>query len=74
MLASAPQEEGILVKCNGDPAGIGLLIAAGLSKIARQNPGAVRANVFAACMSVVDEIRDLDYEDQKVSKLDEFQL
>lgn len=74
MIASAPMDEGILVKCTGDPAGIGVLIATALSEIAKQNPGAIRANVFAACKTVEDEIRDLDYEDQKVSKLDEFQL
>ena len=74
MIASTPGDRETLIRIEGDPAGVACLIADALGKLAKYNPGALRANVFAACKAVEDEIRELDYEDQKVSKLDEFRL
>lgn len=73
-IESRSGEEGLTVQCSGDPAGVGVLIASALTEIARHNPGALRACIFAACKTTEDEIRELDYEDQKASKLDEFRL
>lgn len=73
-IESKSGEEGVTVQCSGDSAGLGVLIATALTEMASRNPGALRACIFAACKSVEDEIRELDYEDQKVSKLDEFRL
>lgn len=65
MIASTPGDRETLIRIEGDPAGVACLIADALGKLAKYNPGALRASLLAACKAVEDEIRELDLEDQR---------
>lgn len=62
LIRSDAGSDNVVAEITGDSGGVGPIIAAALASIARDHPGAVCHNVFVACMAVMDEIRDFEYE------------
>ena len=62
LIRSDAGSDNIVVEITGEANGVGPIIADALASIARKYPGAVCHNVFVACMAVMDEIRDMEYE------------
>lgn len=62
LIRSDAGSDNVVAEVTGDARGAGPIIAAALADVARKYPGAVCHNVFVACMAVMDEIRDMEYE------------
>ena len=62
LIRSDAGSDNIVAEVTGDAKGAGPIIAAALADVARKNPGAVCHNIFVACMAVMDEIREIEYE------------
>ena len=62
LIRSDAGSDNIVTEITGDANGLGPIIATALASIARDHPGAVCHNIFVACMAVMDEIRDFEYE------------
>lgn len=62
LIRSDAGSDNVVAEISGDSGGIGPIIANALATIARKYPGAVCHNVFVACMAVMDEIREMEYE------------
>ena len=62
LIRSEAGSDNIITEITGDAGGAGPIIADALANLARKYPGAVRHNIFVACMAVMDEIRDMDYD------------
>ena len=62
LIRSDAGSDNIVAEVSGDMRGAGPIIAAALGGMARKNPGAVCHNIFVACMAVMDEIREMEYE------------
>lgn len=62
LIRSDAGSDNIVAEVTGDVRGAGPIIAAALADVARKNPGAVCHNIFVACMAVMDEIREIEYE------------
>lgn len=62
VIRSDAGSDNIVVEISGDANGVGPIIADALGTIAGKCPGAVCHNVFVACMAVMDEIREMEYE------------
>ena len=69
LIRSDAGSDNIVAEVTGDMRGAGPIIAAALADLARKNPGAVCHNVFVACMAVMDEIREMEYETIKEDEL-----
>lgn len=62
LIRSDAGSDNVVAEITGDSGGVGPIIATALASIAREHPGAVCHNIFVACMAVMDEIRDFEYE------------
>ena len=62
LIRSDAGSDNVVAEVAGNVGGVGVIIASALAGIARKYPGAVRHNVFVACMAVMDEIREMDYD------------
>ena len=62
LIRSDAGSDNVVAEVTGDAKGAGPIIAAALADVARKNPGAVCHNIFVACMAVMDEIREIEYE------------
>ena len=62
LIRSDAGSDNVVAEISGDSGGIGPIIASALASMARENPGAVCHIIFVACMAVMDEIREMEYE------------
>lgn len=62
LIRSDAGSDNLVTEVTGDARGLGPIIAVALGNLARKNPGAVCHNIFVACMAVMDEIRETEYE------------
>ena len=62
LIRSDEGSDNVVAEVTGDAKGAGPIIAAALATVARKNPGAVCHNIFVACMAVMDEIREMEYD------------
>lgn len=69
LIRSDAGSDNIVAEVTGDVRGAGPIIAAALGDLARKNPGAVCHNIFVACMAVMDEIRETEYDAITVEEL-----
>ena len=62
LIRSDEGSDNVVAEVTGDAKGAGPIIATALATVARKNPGAVCHNIFVACMAVMDEIREMEYD------------